>query len=114
MFLHLIFIYKGRTWEQGGEKDCIMGFFDLFGSKSKEDQFRSKIREGFDKIVRDALRDAGGDPVVGGMLVHTAIYSFYNTMNDNYGLRIAVGQEGVNYDRLLDEERDRALRKYLR
>lgn len=98
----------------GRRKNSIMGFFDLFGGRSKEEQIRSKIREGFDKIVRDALRDAGGDPVMGGMMVHTAIYSFYNSMKDNYGLKIAVGQEGVNYDRIVDEERDRALRKYLR
>ena len=83
-----------------------MGLFDLFGGRSEADKIRNQIRARFDDIVRDSLRDSGGDPFLGGMMVEGAIYSLYRALKETPGLG------GVS--QIIEEEKDRALRKYLR
>lgn len=83
-----------------------MGLFDLFGGRSEADKIRSQIRGRFDAIVKDALRETNGDPFLGGMMVENAIYSLYRALKETPGLG------GVS--QIIEEEKDRALRKYLR
>ena len=83
-----------------------MGLFDLFGGRSETDKIRNQIRARFDDIVRDSLRDSGGYPFLGGMMVEGAIYSLYRALKETPGLG------GVS--QIIEEEKDRALRKYLR
>lgn len=82
-----------------------MGLFDLF-RRSESDEIRHQIRTRFDDIVKDVLRETNGDPILGGIMVQNAILSLYRALKETPGLR------GVY--QIIEEEKDRALRKYLR
>lgn len=82
-----------------------MGLFDLF-RRSESDEIRHQIRTRFDDIVKDVLRETNGDPILGGIMVQNAILSLYRALEETPGLR------GVY--QIIEEEKDRALRKYLR
>lgn len=82
-----------------------MGLFDLF-KRSEADEIRNQIRARFDDIVKDVLRETNGDPILGGIMVQNAIFSLYRALKETPGLR------GVY--QIIEEEKDRALRKYLK
>lgn len=97
-----------------------MGVFDLFRrllGKSDDEKFRLKIRTGFDECVKDVLkdnRDMLNDPLFGGLMVETAIASFYQSIKGDSTLWLIANQTGIDFDQIVDEERDRAIRKYLK
>ena len=82
-----------------------MGLFDLF-RRSNADKISYHIRACFDNLVKDTLRETNGDPILGGIMVHSAIYSLYQELKETPDLRCAY--------QIIEEEKDRALRKYLR
>ena len=99
------------------EEFKIMGIFDLFKRKSDGEKLRLKIRTGFDECVKDVLkehRDVLNDPLFGGLMVEAAIASFYQSIKEDSVLWLIADQIGIDYDQIVDEERDRAIRKYLK
>lgn len=91
-----------------------MGLFDAFRKQTPEEQLRNTLSETFEKIVRDAKIDAGGDPIMGGILIEVAIGKMYNSLKQNSGIINLCTQQGLNYQRILDEEREKARRRHLR
>ena len=94
-----------------------MGLFDLFRGKSNNEKFRIKIRKGFDECVKDTLkgsRDLMNDPLFGGLMVEAAIVSFYKSIKEDGALWLIAHQMGVDFYQIIDEERDRAICKYLK
>lgn len=84
--------------------------------KSKEDKFREQIRSGFDESVKNAVngnRDLINDPLFGGMLVQGAIGNYYQSMKSDSMLWLLANQIGLDYDKILEDECNRALKKYL-
>ena len=58
-------------------------FFDAFKKQTPTDQVRKILADNFDKIAKDAIRDAAGDPVVGGMIVEMSIGQMYQNLKQN-------------------------------
>lgn len=84
---------------------------ELF-SKNHEIIIREKIRSGFDDSVKDAIKDSDiNDPFL-GMFVQAAIGSFYQSMKDEQTLKLVSDKLGVDFDSVLEEECQRALKKY--
>lgn len=91
----------------------IMGLLDLF--RSKESQFRHQIRSGYNECVKNVLKKGKlDDTMYQGLLVQGAIGSFYQTIKKDSTLWLIANQIGIDSDRIIEEERDRAIRKYLK
>ncbi|WP_298045626.1 hypothetical protein [Bacteroides sp.] len=89
-----------------------MELMDLFRKQSREEALRSKIRQGFEDSVMDVIREGAADSPMGGLIVKTAIANFYQRMKSSE-LRDICLKTGVNFQDILDEEYQNALRKYL-
>ena len=91
-----------------------MGLFGLF--KSKEEKFRSHVRACFDESVKDVLKNKGDavkDPLFGGMMIQTAIGSVYQTMINDHKLHLFALKSNFDPIKIVEEECQRALNKYL-
>ena len=94
-----------------------MGLLDSFRKKRDEVNIRLKIRAGFDESIKDVLKmnkNILNDPLFGGLMIETAIASFYQSIKGNSTLWLIAEQIGLDFDQIVDEERDRAIRKYLK
>lgn len=91
-----------------------MGFFDAFKKQTPTEQLRKEVAKYFNKIAEDSIRDAAGDPFAAGMMIETNLMKLYLELEKNYQLASICANEGINYQILLEEERQRARRKYLR
>lgn len=89
-----------------------MELMDLFRKQSREEALRSKIRQGFEDSVMDVIREGAADSPMGGLIVKTAIANFYQRMKSSE-LRDICLETRVNFQDILDEEYQNALRKYL-
>jgi hypothetical protein len=91
-----------------------MGLFDFF--KSDEEKLRSKIRSLFDDCVKKEIkenRDMIKDPLFGGIMIQTAIESLYTSLRDAPAFLLAELNGGYQR-KILEEEYERALKKYLK
>lgn len=90
-----------------------MGLFGLF--KSKEEKFRSHVRACFDECVKNAIKKKGSvkDPLFDGMKVEIAIALVYKTMINDPKLFLVALKSDLDTIKIVEEERDRALSKYL-
>lgn len=91
-----------------------MGLFGLF--KSKKEKFRDKVRSCFDESVKKVIRKYGNikkDPLFGGMMVQAAIGSVYQTLKSDPKLYLLGIMSDFDPLEIIDEERERALNKYL-
>lgn len=86
-----------------------------FGRKpSVETTIRSKIASSFDDAVRDAIRDLGSkDPLFGGLMVQAAIGHLYQALKNSSELETLCDLKGLNYQSILEDECNKALKKYL-
>ncbi len=91
-----------------------MGLFDGFRKQTPEDQLRKQISNVFEVIVNKAKREAGGDPVMGGIFITMAIGETYEELKKDNRIISLCAQEGLNYLRILDEEREKAISRYLK
>lgn len=91
-----------------------MGFFDAFRKQTPTEQLRKEVAKYFNKIAEDAIRDAAGDPFMAGMMIEMSIGKLYQELEQNYQLASICANEGINYKVLLEEELQRARKKYLR
>ncbi len=91
-----------------------MGFFDAFRKQTPTEQLRKEVAKYFNKIAEDAIRDAAGDPFMAGMMIEMSIGKLYQELEQNYQLASICANGGINYKVLLEEERQRARKKYLR
>lgn len=91
-----------------------MGLFGLF--KSKEEKFRTHVRDCFDESVKDVIkehRDTIKDPFFGGMMVQAAIGSVYQSLKNDPKLSLFANMSNFNPYEIIEEECQRALKKYL-
>ena len=91
-----------------------MGFLGFF--KSKEEKFRSLVRDTFDESVKSAIRKNGRmilDPFCGGMIVQAAIGSVYQTLKNDPKLALFAISSSFDPYNIIEEECRRALNNYL-
>lgn len=91
-----------------------MGLFGLF--KSKEEKFRSHVRACFDESVNDVIKKNGDtvkNPLFGGMMIQAAIGSVYQTMINDPKLHLFAIKSNFDPIKIVEEECNRALSKYL-
>ena len=84
-----------------------MGLFGLF--KSKEEKFRSHVRACFDESVKNIIKEKGyavKDSLFGGMMV-------YQKMINDPKLHLFALKSDFNPQKIVEEECNRALSKYL-
>ena len=91
-----------------------MGFFDAFRKQTPTEQLRKEVAKYFNKVAEAAIRDAAGDPFMAGMMIEMSIGKLYRELEQNNQIASICAQEGINYKVLLEEERQRARKKYLR
>lgn len=91
-----------------------MGFFDAFRKQTPTEQLRKEVAKYFNKVAEDAIRDAAGDSFMAGMMIEVSIGELYKELEQNNQIASICAQEGINYKVLLEEERQRARKKYLR
>ena len=92
----------------------IMGLFGLF--KSKEEKFRSHDRACFDESVKNEIKEKGyavKDPLFGGMMVQAAIGSVCQKIDQDHKLHLFALKSDINPQKIVEEECNRALSKYL-
>ena len=98
-----------------------MGFLNFFNRESTECKLRNKLATGFDEVVENVLSDPKSksllnDPMFGPMLIQSAIGNMYRALkngNEFSTLSELCIKEGLDYQKILDEELDKALNKYL-
>lgn len=91
-----------------------MGLFGLF--KSKEEKFRSHVRACFDESVKNVIKEKGDavkNSLFGGMMIQAAIGSVYQTMINDPKLHLFALNSDFNPQKIVEEECNRALSKYL-
>ena len=91
-----------------------MGLFGFF--KSKEEKFRSHVRACFDESVKNVCKEKGDaikDPLFGGMMIQTAIGSVYQKMINDPKLHLFALKSSFDPIKIVEEECNRALSKYL-
>lgn len=90
-----------------------MGLLDLFKKPSLKDQLRLKIRQAFNDAVKDASKNLMNDPMMDGLLVQAAIGELYQSLKGNRTMQVECAKQGFDYESLLEEECNRALKTYL-
>ena len=91
-----------------------MELFGLF--KSEEEKFRSKVRACFDESVDKLFKEKGDavkNPLFGGLLIKTAIGAVYQSMINDPGLHLLALKLNFDPIKIVEEECNRALSKYL-
>ncbi len=86
-----------------------------FGRKpSVETTIRKKLESSFDESVRDAIRELGSnDPLFGGLMVQAAIGHLYQALKSSRELESVCDLNGLDYQSILEDECNKALKKYL-
>lgn len=100
------FFKKKTTSKQAGLADSLT---NLYVAK----QAREKIRQGFDESVSNAVGNGLADPLFKGLQAKAAIAKFYQTMKNDKSLEQGLKNYGINYQDILYEECQLAIRKYL-
>lgn len=87
--------------------------FKLF-KKSPKEQFREKVRKGFDDSVKEVIPRLMNNPLTDGLMVQAAIASFYDSMKKSAELQV-IGLMAKDWmpEDVLEEECKRAMSKYL-
>lgn len=89
--------------------------FNFFKKKKPEDVFRKRVRDGFDESVKNVKHRLIGDPMMDGMLVQSAIANFAKAMKESPEIMIiGLGAKGWMPEIIIDEELQRALKKYIK
>ncbi len=86
-----------------------MSFFDFF--KSPEQNFENQIEKVFKNAVKNATKEAGGVPMLEGVLVFHAISVAYDTLRQDNALQIASGMSSNEYERFIQKIMNRIGRK---
>ena len=87
--------------------------FGLF-RKSPKEQFRSKVRKGFDKSVLQVMSKLNGNSLSDGLIVQSAIVTFYDYIRNSPSFTmICLTANDWNPEDILKEELDRTMKKYL-
>ena len=100
------FFKKKTTQKQAGLADSLT---NLYVAK----QAREKIKQGFDESVSNAVANGPTVPLFKGLQAKAAIVNFYQTMKNDKSLEQGLKTYGINYQNILYEECQSALRKYL-
>ena len=91
-----------------------MGLFGFF--KSKEEQFRSHIRDCFEESVKNTIKEKGDllkEPMFGGLMIQAAIGPMYQTLKNDPKLGILSVKYDFDPYEIIEEECKRTMNKYL-
>ena len=88
--------------------------FSFFKKKKPEDAFRDSVRKGFDDSVKEVIPSLMNNPMTDGLMVEAAIANFYQAMKNSAEIQI-IGLSAKDWipEEILEEECNRALKKYL-
>jgi hypothetical protein len=86
-----------------------MGQPDLF----RNEIFRKSVEYAYESSVETALQQCGGDELIAGVLVYSAIASTYDTLKRDKKLLLLSGLTELEYEKLMQSVCDKMLGKYL-
>ena len=94
-----------------------MGLLDKFLGRQKtpEQVIREQLKDSFDDNVKFVFKENGmtGDPMLDGLRVQSAIAAVYQNLKGDPELSLLCSVKGIDYDKILDEESNKALGRYL-
>lgn len=82
--------------------------------KTSEQAIREQLRDTFDDNVKFVFEDCTSrDPLLDGLRVEAAIATVYQTLKGEPVLSHLCSFQGIDYNKILDEECTKALKRYL-
>lgn len=88
----------------------------LFGNSRNtvEDHLRKQLENVFEQLAKDAIKDSGNDPIMGGIMLTSSFGAMRNSLLQDSDLISTCRQNGINLSSVLDEEIMKAKRKYMK
>ena len=86
-----------------------MSFLDIF--KSPEKRLENQIEGVFNRAIKNAFKNSGGDSMLAGVLVFHAIATAYDTLRHDNNLRIASGMSIYEYEQCIERIKNKVGRK---
>lgn len=91
-----------------------MGFFSWFKrDKISPELLRDYIRSGFDDSVKQKEQAALEIGPMAGLMIQAVLVDYYQNVKSDYKLRKIAEQSGIDFDAILEDEKIRAINKYL-
>lgn len=90
-----------------------MRLFNIFKKKSTEEMFREKIRNAFENSVRDTKKHLNGDMLFDGLMVQAAIGNMRKALLEAPEIQILGLSQNWSPEKIIDEECQRVMSKYL-
>lgn len=90
-----------------------MGLLDLFRKKTQSELFRDEIENTYKHAVMTAIKQCGGNELIAGVLVKSAIASTYDRLKRDKNLLSVSGLTNTEYEILMDNICKKMLNTYL-
>lgn len=94
-----------------------MNIFNLFRKQTPQERFRTSIRKGIDRIVKNVIKEHKDDPLFGGLYLQISITSYFDNIKNSNSYSVLALMSTISgtwdADTILEEERLRAINKYL-
>ena len=87
-----------------------MGLLDLFRSKT----FEERVIDIYEKAVKTAILQCGGEELLAGVLVKSAIASTFDTLRKDRNMLSTSGLTEQEYEKLMENICKKMLNKYLK
>lgn len=92
-----------------------MGIFCIFRKRTLEDKFRRKVRKAFRTSVKDVKSQLTGNSLTDGLMVEAAVGNMRRALLSTPELLIiGIMQDSFVPEKIIDEECNRIMRKYLK
>lgn len=91
-----------------------MGLLDLFRKKTQSEIFRDEIERTYKNAVMTAIKQCGGNELIAGVLVKSAIASTYGMLKRDKNLLSASGLTNIEYELLMENICKKMLDTYLK
>lgn len=91
-----------------------MGLSDLFRKKTQSELFRDEIEKTYKHAVMAAIKQCGGNELIAGVLVKSAIASTYDMLKRDRNLLSVSGLTNIEYEILMDNICKKMLDTYLK
>jgi hypothetical protein len=86
---------------------------DLFREKTLPEIFKEEVENVYENSVKTAMQQCGGDELIAGVLVYSAIASTYDILKRDKYLLLTSGLTELEYGKLMENICDEMLNKYL-
>lgn len=90
-----------------------MGLSDLFRKKTQSEIFREEIEKTYKNAVMTAIKQCGGNELIAGVLVKSAIASTYDTLKRDKDLLLVSRLSDTEYEILMENICKKMLDTYL-